>query len=911
MQGVNFPRKLRKLPLLAALLCALTLNASAFELTYQDVENFPSPDDLMVQTSSEYPWKVREDGSLQSGNAEKSNTVSAIKVTVPQAGVLRFQYKVSSSYKTDDTQLPEGALTESNPDSLLICAGTEITTSTSYRNLPAGCQRCYGEIDWSDGSIKVDGPTEVYFAYKKNGSVDAGSDCAWLRDITFTQDTSVTLTAEYNSEYGTVTMDKDAYQAGDSATLTAEPKDRYQFYGWTDSASAFLSDELTYTTKVNSNMMVKAIFAQAGAYEARRGGAFYPTLAEALEKSSSGTVILLKDTALTQSAVIPAGVTLYIPYKDHDDDTVSHTNGGNAGDDLTGTPYRTLTVPSGVTLTVNGTLRLGSVIGKSDHYYQGHTSGAHGKVVNDGTIAVSSGGTLDSWGIISGSGTVNVTGGTVCEPFIVCDFSGGRNLQNLYGVNAAPFRRYALQNIQCTLTLDSASTLTGRGCLYGGFGSDKTFNETDIPIVAANGLFQLKDGASITRTYDAGKQLTAYPGIGRESWTVTGGMTFGALSMNVLGAPISTENCGFPLPYNLAMTLKSGDYTIPHHLRVMPGSTLTVGRKATLTVSGSLYALDGLKQGPMSGAYYPTTEQLKSGGFPANGQLVVDGGKLVIANGAAFGGVVQSTGSGSLSIAEGAVLTNDVRDGGKGCYSDNTAIFEGFTARAYIGNELTALSAGEYHAIGSTDFTLLSYTVKYVTNGATISVQNDTAATAELDYNKNGVKYATETVEINQAMNGAWAAGEAPAAEHNVTVVNETYYDASDGERTKVEDAVVQNGTLTFTVQTLDSAYTHLARVQVGGGEAVTVTPDADGTYTVNGVNDDVTIIVTSIKKGDVNLDSYVDSSDASKVLYYATGKETLDDLQLLAADVNHDGYRDSSDALQILYYATMKITEF
>ena len=885
---MNFPRKLRKLPLLAALLCVLTLNASAFELTYQNVENFLSPDNLTVQTSGEYPWKVREDGSLQSGNAEKSSTVSAIKVTVPQAGVLRFQYKVSSSYKTDDTQLPEGALTENNPDSLLICAGTEITTSTSYRNLPAGCQRYYGEIGWLDGSVTVDSATDVFFAYKKNASNDAGSDCAWLRDITFTQDTSVTLTAEYNSDCGTVTMDKEVYQAGDTATLTAVPKDGYQFYGWTDSASAFLSDELTYTTKVNSNMTVKAIFAQAEAYEARRGGAFYQTLAEALAKSSSSTVILLKDTTLTQSAVIPAGVTLYIPYKDHDDGAVPHTNGGNAGDNLTGTTYRTLTVPAGVTLTVNGTLRLGSVIGKSGHYYQGHTSGAHGKVENNGAIAVSSGGTLDSWGIITGSGKVDVTGGTVCEPFIVCDFSGGNNLKELYSAKAAPFRRYATQNIQCALTLDSASTLTGRGCLY----AEKTYNEVDIPLVAKDGLFQLADGASITRTYDADKQLAAYPGIGRESWEVTGGMTFGALKMTVMVVLISTEDCGFPLPYNLAMTLKNGDYTIPHHLRVMPGSALTVGRGATLTVNGSLYALDGLTQGTMSGALYPTAEQLQSGSFPANGQLVVDGGKLVIASGAAFGGVVQSTGSGSLSIAEGAVLTNDVQDGGKGYYSDNTAIFEGFTARAYIGGELTELKTGEYHATGSAPFELTNYTVKRVTNGENIAGVSDYEPVFDI-----------ETVTIEQTLNGAWASGEAPVAAYDVTVVNKTYYrDSNDAETSVSYD--LNGSTLTFTVQAGNNAYTHLARVRIGEGEAVTVTPDANGTYTVNGVNDDVTITVTSVLKGDANLDGFVAANDATAILRYLAELRELNEYGQLAADANGDGFIAANDATRILRFS-------
>lgn len=896
---MNFPSKLRKLPLLAVLLCALTLNASAYELIYQNVTGYT---DFGVETSAEYPWTIQEDGSLRSGNDGVDSSASVLKVTVIGSGVLHFEYKVSAPLKTGDTN-PSNLPEEDVPDSLLIQANTEITATTpAFRKFTANENRFYGEIDWTSGSVTVEAAegakTDIFFAFRKDGTSTKGiSDCAWLRDITFSQDTSVTLTAEYNLEYGTVTG-AGTYQAGDTATLTAEPKDGNQFYGWTDSAGAFLSDELTYTTKVNSDITVKAIFAQTGAYEARRGGKFCESLTAALsDAKTDSTVILLKDTTLSQSAVIPAGVTLYIPYKDHDDGTVPHTNGGNVGDDLTGKPYRTLTVPSGVTLTVNGTLRLGSVIGKSGHYYQGHTSGAHGKVVNDGTIAVSSGGTLDSWGIISGGGKVNVTGGTVCEPFIVCDFSGGNNLKSLYEVDAAPFRRYATQNIQCALTLDSASTLTGRGNLYAAEG----YNEVDIPLVAKDGLFQLADGASITRTYDAGKRLTAYPGIGRESWEVTGGMTFGALKMTVMGVLISTEDCGFPLPYNLAMTLKNGEYTIPHHLRVMPGSTLTVGRKATLTVSGSLYALDGLKQGAMSGARYPTTEQLRSGDFPVNGQLVVDGGKLAIASGAAFGGVVQSTGSGSLSIAESASLTNDVQDGGKGCYSDNTAIFEGFTARAYIGNELTALTAGEYHATGNTAFNLPSYTVKYVTNGASIEGVSDYEQV-----------FTTETVTIDQAMNGAWAAGEAPAAAYNVTAVNETYYDANDSSCTSV-DQQLTDGTLTFTVTVKagESAYTHLVRVQVGESEAVTVTPDAKGTYTVNGVNDDVTITVISVLKGDANLDGSISNLDMVRMRKYILKSAVpKNDLEKLAADINANGTIENLDFVRLRKFILKNISE-
>ena len=877
--------------ILAALLCALTVNTAAYD-NYQSITGYESPADFTVQTGGDHPWTAAN-GVLQSGNTGVGKTVSAIKVTVPQAGVLHFQYKVSSSYKTGDTEIPEGALTETNPDSLVICVGTEITANTKYPDLPDGYQRFYGELGWADGSVTVDSASAVYFAYKKNGSTDFGSDCAWLRNITFTTDTAAMLTVKYDTNCGTVTKDKETYQAGDTATLTAVPNDGCQFYGWVDDAGTFLSDRPEYGVSVNNDMTIHAEFASEGAYEARRGSTFYPSLTNALADNKKSDIFLLKDVTLTENVTIPKGVTLYIPYEEHY--TADYKNGGVSDEDkITATAYRTLTVEKDVTLTVNGTLRLGAVMGKRLTGYQGHNNGACGCIDNQGTIAVN--GTLDSWGLITGSGTVTaVGGGKVYEPFIVCDFAGGNNLKNLYQANAAPFKRYAMQNIQCTLQLDSSSTLYGRGCLYG----DSSYNEVEIPIAASGGLFQLADGATITRTYAPEQQVSEFPGIGRENWTVSGGMTFGALEMNVLGVQISTGKCGFPLPYNLSMTLKNGSYNIPNHLRVMPGAALTVGRKATLTVGGSLYVLDGLKQGSMSGVRYASTDQLKSSGFSACGELTVEDGKLVVNSGAFFGGVVQSTGSGSISIAEGAVLTNDVRDGGQGYYADNTAIFEGFTARANIGGTLQNLTAGAYHAVGNDAFTLPSYTVKYVTNGESINGNSGYEPV-----------YADETVTIDQPMTGAWAAGAAAPSQYQITAVNKTCYDEADSSCTSVEHEL--NGdTLTFTVKTLKSAYTHLVQVRTGDGAAVTVKPDEKGTYTVTGVSDNVTILVTSVLKGDVDGDGKVNSTDALQALYISTGRLTPDLYQLLAGDVDANGAVNSSDSLNILYFSTGRITQF
>ena len=684
-----------------------------------------------------------------------------------------------------------------------------------------------------------------------------------------------------------------SYEAGTAVTLKALPKDGCQFYGWVDDAGTFLSDRPEYEVSVNNDMTIRAEFASEGAYEARRGSTFYQSLTNALADNKKSDIFLLKDVTLTENVTIPEGVTLYIPYEEHY--TTDYKNGGVSNDNkITATPFRLLTVNSGVTLTVNGTLRLGAEMGKMTLCYQGHNNGAYGGVVNEGTIAVN--GTLDSWGLITGSGTVTaVGGGTVYEPFIVCDFAGGNNLKNLYQADAAPFKRYAMQNIQCTLQLDSGSTLYGRGCLYG----DSSYNEVAIPIVASGGLFQLADGATITRTYDPEQQVSVFPGIGRENWTVNGGMTFGALEMNVLGVQISTGKCGFPLPYNLSMTLKNGSYNIPNHLRVMPGAALTVGRKATLTVDGSLYVLDGLKQGSMSGVRYASTEQLKNSGFSACGELTVDGGKLTVNSGASFGGVVQSTGSGSISIAEGASLTNNVQDGGVGFYSDNTAIFEGFTARAYIGGALQNLTAGEYHAVGNNAFTLPSYTVKYVTNGESINGNSGYEPA-----------YTDEMVTIAQPMTGAWAAGASAPSQYQITAVNKTCYNEADNSCTSV-DYELNGDTLTFTVTTLKSAYTHLVQVQMGDGEAVTVKPNEKGTYTVTGVSDNVTIIVTSVLKGDVIMDGKINNKDLIRVRQIVLSNYMPTELERLTADTFSDGKINNKDLIRVRQYILGNIQAF
>lgn len=100
---------------------------------------------------------------------------------------------------------------------------------------------------------------------------------------------------------------------------------------------------------VNNNMTIRAVFAQTGTYEARRGGLFFESLSDALANARSGsTVFLLKDTELTQDAEIPSGVTLYIPYEAHYTRDYVYCDNGRSNS-IADTPFRTLTVHSSVT----------------------------------------------------------------------------------------------------------------------------------------------------------------------------------------------------------------------------------------------------------------------------------------------------------------------------------------------------------------------------------------------------------------------------------------------------------------------------------------------------------------------------------------------------------------------------------
>ena len=481
-------------------------------------------------------------------------------------------------------------------------------------------------------------------------------------------------------------------------------------------------------------------------------GAVYTTVESALSAATSGqTVLVTGDAQITSNCEIRSGVTLIVPY----DASGLATEDGTAenASPVFATPavtYRTLTVRSGVTLQVNGTLTVGGIIGYPGQYYQGHTSGAHGRIVNRGKIVVS--GTLESYGFIEGPGSVTVGGtGRVYEPFVVFDFAGGTNTKDLNSAGQPPFSQYTMQNISCQVTLNYGGRLIGKCSLYA---SDQ-YNKTDQIIIGGSSdsaLVKMKSGGTVSRTVDKTKRISGatagspagYGGdIGRVKYTFSGGATFGTMKVKIMyssGMSTTVVIGKLTLPYCLEYCLQSGTFSTSNTIYVLPGGGLTVGPEASFTLNGKLFVFDGLKQSGMSGKYYPSSEQLAAAGFATNGVFTVDGSFSILKN-ATFGGIIQTTAAGAnVTVNSQAVVDRTyLLFGGSTTFDDNTSALP-MQGRLLFHGQVTELQKGTtYTSYTGRNWILEGYDIlKYTTSNTADNKTYEENVHVRTDQNMSG-----------------------------------------------------------------------------------------------------------------------------------------------------------------------------
>ncbi len=515
------------------------------------------------------------------------------------------------------------------------------------------------------------------------------------------------------------------------------------------------------------------------------GSTEYSSVAEALSKSVSGDVVYVvpetvtvdgknvEQASITSDVTVKKGVTLVLPYSEKKNPSGTEDGGENAYAKLTFADsqidkylYLTLLVGEGVTVTVYGDLIVGGILSKEFTFdYQGHTSGAFSCLDLDGQVNVMNGGRLYCYGLITGSGTVNLKDGAESyEPMVVTDYVGGDLVVVSYQNGQSFFNRYAFPNIQSKFSMTSGATAYGLVNLY----ANKTFNKTVEPIISdTEGFIILADGATLTTSYNKAVTLTAYtssnmtkaekdaawssniyPDIGRKLVKISGGASFGYIEPEVQGRQANSADTVFSVPYNIWITLENGNYQIDNDIRFLPGSRLAVAADATLDVTGMLLMYNGLLDKEFRDKFYPTTDILdyRSKYFSNIAVLIVNGELNVKGT---FTGLLQcNLAGGTVNIDSGATVSLTAQKyGAKGSFQgssvDNLSTMDlyAFAMDAY-GNEFSLVPGKSYTSSNKAEHTLASYSCYDPETGNLVTIALDQTVTGSWYAGTYAVKYS-------------------------------------------------------------------------------------------------------------------------------------------------------------------------
>ncbi len=488
----------------------------------------------------------------------------------------------------------------------------------------------------------------------------------------------ISTTVRYNNikvtEPYTLTFEKKEFSAAGThkttATLTAD--------------NFALSDNVVY-------VKVKGVKVKKG------NEVTYHTIEDALAVAKEGqTIFVLNDTAFASQEIagvlyddikfrtVETGVTLLLPFNEND--TVGHIGAGGkrsanykATAALTGTAklYRTLVIPKGIEVIVNGKLIVGAQTGTTAAGgVQNGVRGNYCEISLGGTITLNNA-TLEVYGYIKGNGEITANNTTVIENLYLTGWLGGSesagrfigdgksliSSTNVKDPVQFPFSHYELRSVQSSITLHKGSKLQGyakiaTGDSLGGLIAAQ-INEAWLPFVSsdnneASGLVRMKSSdAKVVKTFKGGR-------VGIETYgSVEDGYTSVTLEVGVT-ISMTSEKVFFPICGKTDIVIKSGTFTQKYKYKLMPGSTLTIENGATFNQNGSIVVYTGDFK-DVTDTHYPSG--LGDARFTVDGTLNING---------AFGGKVLSTTAGKVVVGANATITDVYSPEGKGGVSGLT-----------------------------------------------------------------------------------------------------------------------------------------------------------------------------------------------------------------------------------------------
>ena len=374
----------------------------------------------------------------------------------------------------------------------------------------------------------------------------------------------------------------------------------YSFYGWRNLTTGTIeSYDAEGSLYFSENSRVQPVFFPTGLAVFGVGNELFSDLNEAnthADSQNDKTIVLLRNGTLLGDATISKGNLLLIPY-----DKIATANATSKPDTVESkfvspTHFRTLTIPDGVTLTVNGDINVNGQVLK----LQSIPTGPHGLITlkETGKIVLNSGANLYCWGYINGEGKVIANSGShVYECFQLRGWRGGSVTQPMLGnwQGVFPVNQYYIQNVEAELCIESGATESVYASVTVSVNAPligtilQQAEVTDVIIGVDKGLFQLASGW-LSKKY--------IPSEDRMLFTAEGEMNISAFSLQLkVGTQdfaLDTENYVLPIHGGFAVYIKSGTTTIPSTQRIalLPGAELTVAKDAVLNINSEMYIYD-------------------------------------------------------------------------------------------------------------------------------------------------------------------------------------------------------------------------------------------------------------------------------------------------------------------------------
>lgn len=617
-----------------------------------------------------YTVTIADDNNYDLTGSETTKTIVINKAKYTAAPELSLTGTYDPNKTLGNYTLSEG-FTWVNPDEVPVC--TKTVYEAKYNTDPA---------NYEDFETKVTLDLQKATVTLAQNLFEFNFDGASHEIGTTVRYNNIEVTEPY-----TLTFEKNMFSAAGThkttATLTAD--------------NFALSDNVVY-------VKVKGV----------KVGNNYYTIEDALDVATSGqTIFVLNDTAFASQEIagvlyndvkfktVKTGVTLLLPFNEND--TVGHIGAGEDGSDnynataaLTGTAklYKTLVIPEGIEVIVNGKLVVGAQTGKIDAgQKQNAVSGNYCEITLEGTITLNNA-TLEVYGYIKGNGEITANDSTVIENLYLSGWMGGTQSAVRYigndkidGASLAisgnlkidnptqfPFSQYELRSIQSRITINKGSKLqgyakiaTGKLEQLGGLVKvPAQINEAYLTFIssdasnASSGLFRLVgNNSKIIKSMSGDRvRFDLFDEI-NDGYT--------SLSVKVIKKTVNmtSEKVFFPIDGRTDITLKNGaTFTQSYMFKALPGATITVESGGIYNLNGTLVMYDksftDISTYPYPGASRGDAKLIVNGTMNVNGALggnvtSDNAGVVAVGANATISGVHSAEGEGTMERGSGLV----------------------------------------------------------------------------------------------------------------------------------------------------------------------------------------------------------------------------------------------------------------